>query len=281
MRFFVTLLFAGWLASSCEALSGGLPKNHGKVAHQLFLAGDQPAPLIVAFGGSEGGMVFATERTAVLRDSLLALGYHFLALGYFGLPDTPKYLDRISLDAIHDTIMSVSHHPLIDAERILLFGGSRGGELILNLAARYDDYAGVLALVPAHVSLPSGVTKRATSSWTFGGSEVPFIPITKEAVQVSKKEGFYEAFSLMVEASDPNGPEAIAVEKIMGPILLVSASEDEIWPCLKMCDLMVDRLERSGFSYPVEHVTLEGGHGAVADDHRPVFQFLMEHFSTN
>jgi acetyl esterase/lipase len=146
---------------------GDLPKNYGAVDYQLFLSGNEKSAMIVGFGGSEGGMIYAGQETQHLRDSILALGYHFLAVAYFGTPQTPKRLDRISLDAIHDTIKSISQHPLIDTHRIAVFGGSRGGELVLNLASRYDDIAAVIAIVPSNVSLPSKFGWGETSSWTF------------------------------------------------------------------------------------------------------------------
>ncbi|MBK8504739.1 MAG: hypothetical protein IPL46_22530 [Saprospiraceae bacterium] len=67
-----------------------MPDNYGVVDYQLFLSSEQKSPLIVGFGGSEGGMVYAGIETHDLRDSLLVLGYHFLAVGYFGTPATPK-----------------------------------------------------------------------------------------------------------------------------------------------------------------------------------------------
>src|SRR5690606_34142571 len=122
-----------------------LPKNHGKVDYKLFFSVQEKRPMIVAFGGSEGGMVYADKETQNLRDSILTLGYHFLAVGYFGTPNTPKELDRISLDAIYDTIKSVSRQPMVDQGRIAIFGGSRGGELVLNLASRFSEIDAVIA----------------------------------------------------------------------------------------------------------------------------------------
>lgn len=145
----------------------GLPRNHGAVDYELFLTNNERRPMVVAFGGSEGGMVYASQETLNIRDSILSLGYHFLAVGYFGTINSPKELDRISLDAIYDTIKNISQQPLIDEDLIAILGGSKGGELVLNLAARYKDIAAVIAIVSSNVTLPARFGWNETSSWTF------------------------------------------------------------------------------------------------------------------
>ena len=42
------------------------------------------------------------------RDSLIDKGYAVLAIGYFGSYGAPQHLDRISLDAISDTIINIA-----------------------------------------------------------------------------------------------------------------------------------------------------------------------------
>src|SRR5690606_39007003 len=197
-----------------------LPKNHGIVDYKLFLASQEKRPLFVAFGGSEGGMVYADKVTQDLRDSILSFGYHFLAVGYFGTPNTPKELDRISLDAIYDTIYSVSQHPMVYNDRIAIFGGSRGGELVLNLASRFNDINAVIATVPANVSLPSRFGWGETSSWTFKQEEIPWITATEESLELIDNGDFHGGFSRMIENQPNPGDAEIKVEKINCPILL-------------------------------------------------------------
>ena len=133
-----------------------MPRNHGHVDLKLFLAETEDQPLIVAFGGSEGGNVFASDQLKQERDKYLERGYAILAVGYFGTKTTPPSMDRISLNAIHDSITNIlSQHPEINKNKIALYGGSRGGELVLNLASRYQDYDAVIAIVPPNVTLPT------------------------------------------------------------------------------------------------------------------------------
>jgi hypothetical protein len=91
-----------------------LPKYHGKVQTKLFLSESSDQPLVVFFGGSEGGNVWAGDNKKAFRAKLTSQGYAVLTIGYFGLKKTPKQLDRISIDAIADSIIQIAKHPLIN-----------------------------------------------------------------------------------------------------------------------------------------------------------------------
>lgn len=253
-----------------------LSENQGVVDYKLLLSANEKRPLVVAFGGSEGGMVYADKETQDLRDSILTLGYHFLAVGYFGTANTPKELDRISLDAIYDTIKSVSQHSMVDKDRIAVLGGSRGGELVLNLASRFKDIDAAIAIVPSNVSLPSRFGWGETSSWTFNQEEIPYISATDESIELIENGNFFNGFSLMLENQQSTGEAEIKVEQINCPILLISASQDEVWPSTLMCKKMIDRLERNNFQHSYKHLELKGGHTKIKNE--PIFEFLKQHF---
>lgn len=255
----------------------GLPRNHGAVDYELFLAANEKRPMVVAFGGSEGGMVYAGRETRNLRDSILSLGYHFLAVGYFGTPNTPKELDRISLDAIYDTIKNVSQLPLIDQDRIAIFGGSRGGELVLNLASRYKDIAAVIAIVPSNVTLPARFGWNETSSWTFQQEQIPWITASDESIELIDNGNFYDGFSKMIENQQAIEESEILVEKINSPILFISATDDEVWPSRLMCKRMTDRLDRNNFQHFNQHIELKGGHAEFTKNYGVIFDFLKGH----
>ncbi|MBK8504740.1 MAG: hypothetical protein IPL46_22535 [Saprospiraceae bacterium] len=88
---------------------------------------------------------------------------------------------------------------MIDDHRIAIFGGSRGGELVLNLASRYDDIGAVIAIVPSNVSLPSKFGWGETSSWTFEQEEIPYISANAESKELLDKGDFYSGFSMMLQ----------------------------------------------------------------------------------
>lgn len=163
MKRFLSILLISLLPEI--GISQKLPKNYGKLETKLFSSEDGGKSFIVAFGGSEGGNTFASEQAEDVRNEFLNRGFHFLSINYFGTKGLPKYIDRISLDAIYDTISQTSKQLDIPTKNIVLLGSSRDGELVLNLASNFE-FQGVIALVPSSVTIPNLRNKYPTSSWT-------------------------------------------------------------------------------------------------------------------
>jgi uncharacterized protein len=264
-----------------DFFDSSLPRNHGVVNVKLFLGKSQNQPLVVGFGGSEGGNVMASDALKETRDLFLQHGYAFLAIGYFGLENTPDALDRISLDAIYDSIISASNHPAIDKDKIILYGGSRGAELILNLASRYKDIDAVVTLVPPNVTLPTKFGWGEKSSWTFHNEDVPYITGSAESIQLISQGDFYKGFSEMLKDEQAVSVAEIAVEKINGPILILSAKGDEVWPSELMGNRIVERLKRNNFGHHYTHISVAGGHAASAKHSDVVFEFLENYVIGN
>ena len=252
-RTIVFLLFAT-VFSQCFGQS--LPKDYGTIQTKLFTGDSQNQMLIVAFGGSEGGNIFANEDQKGLRNRFHRLGFSFLSVGYFGDKGLPRKLDRISLNAVYDTIKNTSSRLKIDSNRILLIGASRGAELALNLAIRYN-FMGVIALVPPSVSLPYANNKQSTSSWTYNDKEVPYLSLSYDQI---KGNGWLRAIESELKNKPNVDSSSIKVENIKGYIFLSSAKNDELWPSEQMCNSIVDRLKMNNFKYQYEHVTVDGGH---------------------
>jgi hypothetical protein len=108
-----------------ETYTPAISKAHGNVQAKLFVGAGDNQPLIVGFGGAEGGNAWASDRWKETRDGLVEQGYAVLAIGYFGMEATPGDLDRISLNAIYDSIMATAGHPSVDKRKIALIGGRR------------------------------------------------------------------------------------------------------------------------------------------------------------
>ncbi|MBK9733924.1 MAG: alpha/beta fold hydrolase [Saprospiraceae bacterium] len=182
----------------------------------MYLGNSENQPLVVAFGGGGGGNDWSRTYLKGKRDSLNNKGYAVLAIGYFKSNGTPTSLDRISLDAIRDSILSVAKQPKIDGSRIILLGGSRGGELALNLASRYNDFKGVIALSTSNVSFPAITWSANTSSWTYKNQEVPYVPATLKTISPALKGDLYTAHSMKLEDK-----EAVKKQKLKLKILMV------------------------------------------------------------
>ncbi|GGY61575.1 dienelactone hydrolase [Cellvibrio zantedeschiae] len=237
-----------------------LPERHGQVTSKLFLGEGNNQPLIVGLGGSEGGNPWASEHWKPQRDKFIAQGYAFLALGYFGDKNTPRQLDRIALEGVHKAVMDATKDPHINGKQIIIMGGSKGAELALTLASYYPEYTAVIAIVPGSAIFPALTLGMNTSSFSYHGQELTFVPVPWSATPALIKRDLRTAFEKMMENNQVMADAAIKVENIHGPILLLSATKDEMWPSMEMSEQMVQRLEKAGFSHKVQHTAIEGGH---------------------
>lgn len=237
-----------------------LSKKHGKVDTQLYIGDSDNQPLIVAFGGSQGGNTWTEDYWAEMRNRFLQQGYAVLSIGYFNTASTPAVLDRISLNAIYDTIISVSKHPKINKNKIALLGSSKGGELVLNLASIYEEIDAVVALVPSHVTFPSMTITGNTSSWTYNDKELSAIKIPFKAAWHLIQGDAQRSLNIIFENEKYWKDAAIEVEKINGPLLLVSAKNDELWPSNHMSEKIEERLKVNQSKYYYQHVSFEGKH---------------------
>jgi uncharacterized protein len=252
-----------------------LPANHGKFDTRLYLGDSASQPLVVAFGGGGGGNDWERNYLKEKRDEFLKRGFAVLAVGYFKTEQTPSTLDRISLNALSDTILSIARrHPEIDSTRIILMGASKGGELVLNLASRFPQFKGVVALSTSHVSFPALTLSANTSSWYYNEQEVPFVPASWKTIGPALKGDLHAAFSMMLEDAAAVRMVEIEVENINGPILILSGTEDEQWPATEMSDRIIARLREKKFPHFHQHLAFDGGHIVPLDHFDEVFEFL-------
>ena len=254
-----------------------LSEQHGIVETKLYVGNSDSQPLVVAFGGGDGGNDWTRNYMKGKRDSLIEKGYSVLAIGYFKSNGTPKNLDRISLNAISDTIMKIAKHPKIDDTKIALIGSSRGGELVLNLASRYKHFNAVIAISTSNVSFPAITWSANTSSWTYKNKEIAYVPAPLKTILPAIKGDLYTAHSMMLEDKQAVKRAEIAVENINGPILIISGKDDEQWPATKMSERIMERLENNNFKHYKEHAILNGGHTEPLKQFNLVYTFLEQH----
>jgi len=63
----------------------------------------------------------------------------------------------------------------------------------------------------------------------------------------------------------------IPVERINGPVLLVSGQDDTVWASSYMTDQVVERLRRHEFQHPVIHLSYEDAGHAIGRPHYRMF----------
>jgi len=270
--------YAAWVVHSVDP--DVMPAHHGKVSAKFFAGPEasQPKPLIVAFGGAEGRNLWASKRWEAERQKFLDEGYAFLAIGYFGLPDTPEKLDRIALEGVYAAIADTAKRPDVDGRCIAVMGGSKGAELALLLASRYPDIDAVAAIVPGNAVFVALTDAMTTSSFSHNGQALPFVPLPWRATIPLITGDKRKVFDLMMADTAAVERALIPVEKINGPVFFLSATRDELWDSEGMSASMMARLKAKNFSHPTAHVAIEGGHVEPTQHLHEVRKFLAGHF---
>ncbi|CAA9456845.1 MAG: hypothetical protein AVDCRST_MAG28-2484 [uncultured Rubrobacteraceae bacterium] len=239
-----------------------------------------PHPSVVVFGGWGGG---TREGGA---EVLASEGFAALALAYIGVDPLPRDLVEIPLEYFAEAIAWLKVQPAIDANRIAVMGNSKGGELALLLGATYpEDVKAVVGYAPSAVVWQGTPSDRWSyrlnprSSWSLGGVPLPFVrfaePHPSEIPRISGFFGkpqatgsiFYER-ALKDEAAV--AAASIAVEKIDGPVMVISGTDDHLWPSTRFSEMVIQRLEAHGHPFPHEHLRYEGaGHMILMPNSEP------------
>ena len=219
-------------------------------------------PGIIVLGGSDGGIEPATTTAALLAEQ----GYAALALAYFRFEQLPQKLEEIPLEYFKQAIDWMSANPTVESSRIGLMGTSKGGEAALLVSATYPEIKAVVAYVPSHVvfqSVPKSSFRKPTakSSWTLQSKPVPFVPF-RYNLRLILRHGFLLGLYLGgLQDQEAEERAIIPVERINGPILLISGKEDAVWPSSMMCTRVTERLTQYNFGFPFQHLSYDmAGH---------------------
>ncbi len=207
---------------------------------------------VIVLGGSEGGL--GGSRNLARR--LAAAGFDAIAVSYFGEPGQSAKLDQIPIEPVARAREWLQARPG-PGEAIAVLGVSKGGELALLTASRDPAIRAVVAAVPSHVvwqgiDMTGGMTG---SSWTADGVPLSYVPY-------DLSNGFTSIHALYAGSLAAAPAEAeIPVERIAGPILLVSGQADTLWPSTEMANRVERRLRDNGFPHAVTHLAYpDAGH---------------------
>lgn len=256
--------------------------NQGKVQSQLYLpataSADKPAPLLVWLGGSEGGMGMTHERRAAERQAYLDAGFALLVVGYFGLPGTPSGLDRIELSGVLKAIEDTRLNPVIDAAKLSVLGVSKGAELALVLASRSAQISTVIAVVGSEVVFASPEWYSTSSSWSWQGKAMPFVPFDWRSVVPLMQGNFRKSHEIAMQNQQAYQQALIPVQQMQADVLFVSGTADELWPSSEMSDRMMLTLQQHQYPHRYQHLKIAGaGHGGLASQYQPeIIDFLVQ-----
>lgn len=215
-------------------------------------------PTLIVLGGSEGGLTSASY-TAL---SFVRQGYAVLALAYFAEVGLPRTLEGVPLEYFDTAIDWLKQRPEVNPSKIGAVGGSRGSEAVLLMASHNKDVKAVMAFAPGGLILP-GIDlqdPKTEAAWTLGGKDLPYVTLD----YARHKPGTLDVYMPGLTAK----PEAeIAVEKINGPILLISGDDDQLWPSTALANRITDRLKAKGFTHGFQHLVYPGaGHMVFSGD---------------
>ncbi|MFK3859443.1 acyl-CoA thioester hydrolase/BAAT C-terminal domain-containing protein [Pseudoalteromonas rhizosphaerae] len=247
-----------------------------------FIDDAQTHPLVVVLGGSEGGNTLANPQWQPFLDGFNDIGISVAALGYYGTDNTPNSAAELSLDGIAKRIKALSADPKINQNCVAVYGFSKGAELALLLGAHFEEINHVVSIMPSHISWNAVKTLSSRSSWTLSGNALDYIdaPLLSWKMQKGNVTGeFTPAFEAALAEATPEAIAAarIPVEKTNGPVLLVSAKHDEIWPSYRMAGYIEAGLHEASFSHPFKHIALNSGHYSFNKKVKTeVNQFLSE-----
>ena len=234
-------------------------REDGLVADYYVPEGASARPGIIVLGGSSGGIAWQKSQA----ESFAKSGFAALAVAYFGMEGLPPDLEEIPLEYFQKAFDWLAEQDGADEKRIGLCGVSKGGELVLLLGANMPQIRAVAALVPSsHVFQSVADGWPVSSSWKKDGKPLPFIPylVTQN----------FDRHNLSVMYRESLGQErfladaTIPVEKIQGPILLISGDADKIWPSKEMSEMVLARLKRNAFPHKYDHISYANAGHSIA-----------------
>ncbi len=243
-------------------------RDNGLVGTLFQPAGDGPHPVVVSFGGSEGGL---SEVRAALY---AAHGFSSLALAYFGVDPLPAGLREVPLEYFKGAFDYLVDEGICKPGEIAVEGGSYGGQLALLLAATFSEVGCAISyvgsgLVTASVDV-EGETET-TSAFTLHGKPLPYVELSLDPIDWAAPEiALAPGYLACLEDEQKTRAATITVEKSRGPILMLSAADDQMWPSRAFSEVAAARLQAANFPHYFEHVCYENaGHVAMAAPYCP------------
>lgn len=247
--------------------------------------GNAPAAILV-LNGSGGGI---NEPRAALYASH---GYAALALGYFKAPGLSDFISNTPLELFENALRWMHENLQPRHGFVAVSGQSRGGELALLLGSMFNrQISAVIAYVPGAVVHSAqnacdpalGPDSRDGAAWLYRGQALPHLWQDNRSASWDAWDHGLEprrhANALLTALQDKAAVERarIAVERINGPVLLLSASDDGSWPSSRYSRMVSERLAAFGHPHPVEHLDFEGAGHSIVFPYLPTTQSVYRH----
>ena len=219
-------------------------------------------------GAVHGGVLVVSGSGGGRPDDIPALlaahGFAALSLAYFGMPGLPAELLEIDVSIMSRALSIMRARPELGNQKLAVHGRSRGSELVFLTALRERVHA-VVGLVPSGVPW-GGVTARGPSeksAWLLDGKRVAFPGQDKPLPPVRPAPGeplvMTPLFERLLEDHEAVARCTFALDRFPGSMLLVSGSDDALWPSRRLSEIVVAKRAKLGL--PTEHATYDrAGH---------------------
>ncbi|MEL6427943.1 MAG: acyl-CoA thioesterase/bile acid-CoA:amino acid N-acyltransferase family protein [Planctomycetota bacterium] len=251
-------------------------------AFLLLPPAEEPAPVVVVLGGSEGGD--STARGVAPK--LASRGFAVLGLPYYSpdrwgrerqFPDLPRAFHDIPVDRLERVRDLLAAREDVRGDRVALYGVSKGAELALLAASRIEGFAAVVAIVPSDVVWEGwgpGTEEGACSSFAWRGEALPFVPYVGMSAEIAKyRTGETVRIRTPHDAGRAAHPDRVAparidVESIDEPVFLLGGGADDTWDSGGMAKSVA--AARTASDLPtVTIVDEDAGHRLSGDGYTP------------
>jgi hypothetical protein len=157
---------------------------------------------------------------------------------------------------------------------VAVVGNSKGGELALLLGATFPrDVGAVVGYAPSALVWQGIAFDREVyyggprSPWAIRGEAVPFVPLARpgaaemirrtEALIEDRPIGTRAFYERALRNESAEAAASVPVEEIEAPVLLISGTDDRLWPSTRLSEMAIRRLEAHDRPFPREHLRYE------------------------
>jgi dienelactone hydrolase len=219
---------------------------HARLYRKL---GTTNLPVVVILAGAEGGDDAGRRFGPILAE----LGYAAVSLPYYSAnwgefapppqyPELPGSFVDIRVDQLAELKSALAKMPELDAERIGLFGGSKGSEFALIAASKYPWIKSVVAYTPSDLvwegwGLETVEAEGTRSSFSFEGKPLAFMPYKgfSEGLMAGGKADLRAIHENgRADHADKEAGARIAVEQYKGALMLIAGDQDKLWNAGRM-----------------------------------------------
>ncbi|GAB2812152.1 acyl-CoA thioester hydrolase/BAAT C-terminal domain-containing protein [Comamonas piscis] len=258
-------------------------REDGLVGTLYLPAGAGPHPAVMIVNGSGGGI---NEPRAALYASR---GYAAFALAYFKAPGLSPYISNTPLEYFEKGLQWLRRTVQPAHDFVALSGQSRGGELVLLLGATFvQQVSAVVGYVPS-AFVHSGQNAcdpqvgREGPTWLLGGKPLTHIwENNRSASWAPFDEGpsphrHERAMRTALLDAEAVARARIPVERIQGPVMLLSASDDGSWPSSVYSQMVRDKLAKVQHPHDVQWLDFERAGHAILFPYVPTTQLVYAH----